>query len=284
MIKPSPNTAVFDLDNTPWDWVGYAVKAYPAMRDLLVRKTGETREKVTACMRNFYQRAGTLESSWLVQDLERQGLFAADEADREKLIRAVRTTFHACRQKYLKLCDGFPEIFNQAVENEVTLVLHTDSPATHAASRIKHVKLDQNLFSGMIAMPDSLPKEVPEKFRNKFERENYGLRFPVYLADREKPNTHVEELLGMTSEEISEMVVYIGDNYGKDMGQANRLHCLGIHAEWAKASQTDLEIIREFSGHQIANRNSAQDTTVIRFPNVFPAKHPSDIARILGWT
>jgi len=283
MLNSRIHTVVFDLDNTLWDWVSYAVKTYPAMRDLLVRQTGETRERVTECMRNFYQRAGTIESSWLVQDLERQGLFKADEADRERLIKAVRSTFHSCRQKYLRFFEGFPSILEKAAENDVRCLVHTDAPATHAASRIRHLYLDQTLCNGMIAMPDNLPREVPGRFLKKFERENYGVRFPVHLANREKPNADIEEPLGMTADEIGEGVAYVGDNYPKDMGQIARYGGVGIHAEYGKSKPSDLEIVREFSGHQIANRNSAQDATVIQFPNVIPAKRPHDIPRILGW-
>ena len=135
----------------------------------------------------------------------------------------------------------------------------------------------------MIAMPDSLPEEVPDKYRKSYDGGRYGLSFPVYLADCEKPNTDLVTPLEMTEEEIGKRVAFVDDNYGKGMGSAARFGALGIHARWGKASQANLDIIAEFSGPKIANRNSEQVAEVQSFPNIIPANHPRDIARILGW-
>lgn len=283
MKKPSIDTIVWDLDNVPWDWVSFAARTYPAMRYTLMQHTGYSREKLTECMRNYYGRAGTLESSWLVQDLEKQGIFKGNEQERASLINAVQRKYHTCRQKYLRLLDGFPEIFEKAVENGVSNVIHTDSPACHAASRIKYFKLNQTLFRQMIAMPDSLPEEVPGKYRKNYDGGRYGLEFPVHLADCEKPNTDLVTPLEMTPEEIGQRVAFVDDNYGKGMGSAARFGSLGFHARWGRASREHLEIIREFSGHAIANRNSVQVAETRQFPNIVPVDHPRDIARILGW-
>lgn len=283
MKKPSIDTIVWDLDNTPWDWVSYAAKTYPAMRDHLARRTGESRVRVTDCMRRFYERAGTIESSWLVQDLENQGLVRLNEVERERLICSVRATFHACRQKYLRLFHGFPQLFEQAVGNGVRNLIHTDAPATHAASRVRHLKLDQDLFSGMIAMPDSLPSEIPTRFLKADEKRNYGLKFPVMVADAEKPDTDIERLFGVSAQEIHEHWAFAGDHYGKDMGMAHRFKALGFHALWSRPTQADLAIVREFSGARVANRNAVLDKSGAEFPTVVPVAKPSDIARHLQW-
>lgn len=283
MNKPPIDTIVWDLDNVTWDWVYFAAKAYPAMRQTLVRNTRADIKEVTECMRKYYGNAKTLESSWLVQGLEEQELFKGTEAERENLINAVQRTYHACRHKYLHLFKGFPELFEMAIENGVSNVIHTDSPARHATSRIKFFKLDRGFFRQMIAMPDSLPRKVPTKHRKSYDGGRYGLSFPVHLADCEKPNTDLVTPLEMTAEEIGEHAAFVDDNYGKGMGSAARFGALGIYARWGKASREHLDIVREFSGHEIANRNSEQIARTQVFPNVIPADHPLEIPRILGW-
>lgn len=283
MNKPDIRKIVWDLDNTPWDWVKGAAKIYPAMQHTLARETGLSREQIMECMRNFYGRAGTLESSWLVQDLDKQGLFNGLDIDRDHLIAQVRKSFHMNRQKHLTMFDGFPEIFQQALNNKVENVIRTDAPACHAASRLRHFNLDKGYFSHMIAMRDSLPDEVPETFHTKYQRGQYGLPFPVTLMDCEKPGGDITDVLAMSEEEIGKHVAFIGDNYPKDMGQAARYGSLGIYAGWGRASKEYLDIIAEYSGRNIANRNAPMKSQEESFPNIVVANHPNEIPQILEW-
>lgn len=283
MIKPEINTLIWDLDNTLWDWVTFASKTYPAMRDVLMNATGATRERVTECMQNYYGRAETMESSWLVQDLRRQGLFCGTDDRQKELIDEVRTTFHSHRSKSLALYDGVPEVLKRAYEGGLDNLILSDAPACHAASRIKHLDLDQNFFREMYAMKDSVPEEVPEDFREKFNGGLYGLTFPVYHLDQEKPHSDLESLLVMDREEIRRHVAIIGDSYPKDMALAQRYECLGIYAAWGQHDPELIRIISQFAGRKITARNTSVATQLPDYDNLVRAEHPRDIPALLGW-
>ena len=66
---------IWDADNTIWNWVRYAARAYPKMAEVIADETGIPCEDVVANMKQYYTTVGTMESPWLIQGLEQMGFF-----------------------------------------------------------------------------------------------------------------------------------------------------------------------------------------------------------------
>lgn len=274
---------VWDLDNTLWDWVAYATQIYPAMRDVIVMHTGATRERVTANMQAYYCEAETLESSWLVQGLAERQFFKQGSFDQEGLIADLQKIFHSTRAKSLNLYKGVTEVLETADEASVDNQVLTDAPAFHAASRFRHLKVQQSLFHSMHALADGMLRHLPDRHRDSSDGGRYGLYFPVYHTPKEKPHTDLEEVLGMTREEIRKHVVIVGDNFSKDMSLAARYGALGIHAGWGEASPEQLAVLSQFAPKKVMAKNMSLTTNAHSSTRIIRASEPKDIMTVLGW-
>lgn len=273
---------VWDVDNTLWDWVSYASKTYPAMCDLLAKEVGIDRDRIAEAMQTYYTQAQTVESSWLIQGLSNQGLFRGHSVDQQELIRKVQRRFHASRQNSLNLYEGITEVLEVADEKDVDNQILSDAPAFHAASRIRHLNVEQSLFQSMHALQDSVVIPIPHHYKDK-DKEHYGLGFPVHTLDHEKPHTDLEQVVGMTREQIQKHVVIIGDNRSKDMALAAKYGCLGIHARWGLPSDEQIEVLSRFAPRKVMQRNMAIHGEVSKSTRIIGASEPRDVLRILGW-
>ncbi len=274
MNKPQVDTICWDIDNTMWNWVAYAAEVYPAMCNVLSQASGQTRERVTDCMRKYYGRAETMESSWLVQDLEAQGLFREVDVDQSKLIKDVQRAFHASRTKSLRLYDQIPEVLEAIYRAEISSVIVTDAPACHAASRIKHLGLNQDHIQKVFAIKDSLPDEVPENHRDMFDGGNYGLKPHMHHLETGKPHDNLHELLGKTPEDMRTSVAFVGDSISKDMTH----NCISIHAGWGRPLPEHLEKVSKFAPHHAP-------ATIYRrqsFLTLIHASEPRDVLKFLN--
>jgi phosphoglycolate phosphatase-like HAD superfamily hydrolase len=253
------------------------------MRDVLMRATGSSRERITTLMQNYYGRAETMESSWLVQDLHHQGVFKGIDLDRQKLITEVREAFHTSRNRSLALYEGIDSVLHLAYEQDINNIILSDAPACHAASRIKHLDVEQDYFTEMHAMKDSLPEEVPGDFHEKFDGGLYGLQFPVHHLDREKPHTDLESVLDLPRERFPEEVVIVGDSAAKDMQLAARYGCLGIHALWGCPDPAKIRTISEFASPRLLAKNSSVTASIPASARIIGVEHPTQIPALLGW-
>lgn len=278
-MKREVRKIVWDVDNTLWDWVSYASKTYPAMCDLLTEEVGIKRERVATAMQTYYTQAQTMESSWLVQGLANQGL---PVIDRKALIAKLQKRFHSTRNKSLSLYEGITEVLEVADDKDVDNQILSDAPAFHAASRIRHLNVEQSLFQSMHALQDSAVIPIPQHYKDK-DKEHYGLTFPVHTLKREKPHTNLEEVVGMTREEIARHVVVIGDNFKKDMALAARYGCLGIHAKWGEPTPEQIATLSQFSPQAVMQKNMSLGGEVSPTARIIRASEPRDILRILGW-
>jgi len=282
---------IWDADNTIWNWVRYAARAYQAMSDCIIAETGLPEEQVVAQMKRFYTTAGTLENAGLIQGLESQGLFkTVKNYDRNALISKVRKAFGEMRNRHLKRYAHVKAVMDKAQKKGINNIIVTDAPGFHAVRRLVRSKID-NLVKRAYAMPSGDPGNLAGDVQEKIRAGKYAVQFEVIEINVEKPNTNLEEVLRLennqaaNAEYIRNHVAIIGDNDQKDMALARKWGCLGIHALWGLPDAEDIMTLKKFSPQSAAARNapmtSKNHTDFANETNIIRVKKPGDLDKIL---
>jgi phosphoglycolate phosphatase-like HAD superfamily hydrolase len=253
---------IWDADNTIWNWVRYAARAYQAMADCIVNETGLPESMIVLEMKKFYTGAGTLENASLVQGLEAQGLFRGVKSyDRNGLIAKIRLIFKDMRRRFLKKYPHVSEVMKKAQNKGINNIIVTDAPKFHAVRRIVRSKIGK-LIKRAYVMPDADASNLAEDVRENIRSGKYDVPFEVIEIDVEKPDTNLEVVLRLendkaTNEEyIRRHVAIVGDNDKKDMELARKWGCLGIHALWGLPDEDDIITLKKISPQSAAARNA----------------------------
>ncbi len=266
--------AIWDGDNTIWNWMAYAVPAYEAMCGTISEIAGKSFGETAEAMKKFYSIKGTLEDEGLVQGLDEAGFFAhLENFDRDDCAIKAQSSFSKVRRENLKVYQGIPETVKTLNANGVRQIVVTDATERQAKARLRFSKLGQ-YFEEIYSMPSGDVPNLPEKFR-------YPIASMVPQSDlpEEKPHVDLEKILNMTRAEIAEKVAIIGDNMAKDMGLARSYNCLGIHAAYGSTSQDFIDRIQKMAPPRVASRNVAIGGGAQE--NIKTANHPDEILGLL---
>jgi phosphoglycolate phosphatase-like HAD superfamily hydrolase len=262
--------AIWDGDNTIWNWMGYAVPAYEAMCSTIAEISGKSFDETAEAMKQFYSIKGTLEDEALIQGLHVAGFFAhLENFDLENCILKSQSAFSKVRREKLKVYQGIPETIKTLNENSLRQIVVTDATRRQAQARLRFSKLEK-YFDGIYSMKSAVVPNLPEKFR--YESES---RVPQFDLPHEKPHVDLERILKMTREEIRQKVAIIGDNMAKDMGLAMAYDCLGIHAAYGASTPDLIGRISKFAPERVASRNVGIGT--ISNEKIKKATHPGEI-------
>ncbi|MBD3328091.1 hypothetical protein GF340_02180 [Candidatus Peregrinibacteria bacterium] len=264
--KPEIREIIWDADNTFWNWIRYASKAYPAMAQLISNTTDKPLPEVKRVMKEFYTLAGTIESPYLIQGVEAAGFFKDTKLSRSdiaKLTRNAQRTFNHIRNRYLKLFPGIRRVVQASHDKKIKNHVVTDAPSFQAGMRLRRSKLTDYLSSVHAKKYPDLSYELPAHIRTKHERGIYKLPFEIQELEHEKPDTRIEDILELIGTKTSDILDYcqshvaiIGDNESKDMALAKKYKCaLGILALWGKADPDEIAIISEYAPEQIIRKN-----------------------------
>ena len=69
-MKPTIELLITDLDNTLYDWFDFWYHSFTAMLDQIVAISGIPREKLEPEIKKIYEKHGTSEYSFLIEELE----------------------------------------------------------------------------------------------------------------------------------------------------------------------------------------------------------------------
>jgi len=277
MALKKVDTIIWDGDNTLWDWMRYAVPSYEAMCQVIAVYSGKSIDETAAAMKVFYSSKGTIEDEGLIQGLGGMGFFrAVGHFNEEELIDEVKTKFGQVRRENLHLYPEIEETIAKIREMGLIQILLTDAPLNQAKARLEYFNLDP-AFSSINAMPIA---DVP-RLRARQRSDLPGNT----IQEFEKPHTNLEELLGMTREEIKDRVMMIGDNDPKDMGTVRRNGCRGIHAAYGAASRDFQERIKIFAPERVAARSmqlgSGAPLKAEAESRIIRVEHPREILELV---
>ena len=258
---PEIKHIIWDADNTIWNWVKYAVKAYPEMARIIALKTDKAEKTVISAMKAFYTRAQTMENPWLIQGLQEAGFFkdtTLNQEDIEELRTIVQEAFTKTRYQNLKCYPEIPQIIKLAKERGIKNHIVTDAPRFQAEQRIKFAKIYDDCESFHACEYPQIITEFPPDIIELTNNGKYDIPFIVHKLESEKPDTRLEDIIkiiGNTHEYIRRHIAIIGDNDQKDMEIARRYGCLGIHALWGLATPEEIAILKQFAPEKVARRN-----------------------------
>lgn len=264
---PEIKEIIWDADNTIWNWVRYATKAYPAMADEIARQTRKPVEAVEKGMKTYYTRTGTIESPWLIQDLQRQSFFEDLGWDQNRINQLrddVHQIFKDERTKHFRMYRGIGDILKTTRAHNIINHIVTDAPAPQARLRLKRSNLHKYITDVYALKFHDEHNEAPDHIKAKEAAGEYHVPFTIYELDAEKPDTRLEDIThamgekhGNISDYIRDHVAIIGDNPKKDMALARKYGCLGIQADWGKPTPEELAILARFAPEKVVRKNTS---------------------------
>lgn len=264
---PEIKEIILDADNTIWPWTKFAIEAYPAMAEEIAQQTGKSIEAVEQGMKTYYTRTGTIESPWLIQDLQKQGFFNDLDWNQERIDQLrddAHKVFIKKRAKHFRLYKGFGQALKGIHKRNIKTHIVTDAPTIQACMRVMNKKIGKYLASVHALKFNDDMNQPPPKVRERQENGYYNVPFDVFELDHEKPDTRLEDIIhameethGNLEDYISKHVAIIGDNPKKDMALARKYNCLGIYAEWGKPTAREIEILKRYAPERVMRKNSS---------------------------
>ncbi|MEX0813175.1 MAG: HAD hydrolase-like protein [Chitinophagales bacterium] len=225
---------ITDLDNTLYNWVDYFGMSYRGMVHAVAKEMKISEEEFNDGAKEVFSKVGTLEYSFLIQELPFISRYTSDEI--QKFISLAKKVFSIVRTKNLRPYPGVKETFEFLKSSGVIIVAVTNAPIFFGEQRIKQLNLDK-YFHGIlgwegISIPDSpFSEEIRKKAEtNHYQSKHIKHRWPE-PKENIKPNP-IGYLKVISSLFVSHKETYvIGDSLAKDILPANEI---GAHSIWAK--------------------------------------------------
>ncbi|MBC7530591.1 MAG: HAD family hydrolase, partial [Oligoflexus sp.] len=237
---------VLDIDNTVFNWVEYYVACMCAMMDRVSLLTGIDRKILFEESRPVFEREGSIEYPFLIQQLPSVIHYYQHDV-RRMLAEAVdegRKAFNITAETILKPYHDVIQTLEavKAQYPEIPIIALTDAPRYVAMWKLNKLGL-LRFFSAVYGLPDpSIPidEETQEVKVDKeilvkhLQKSKFGFegRIRILPDDYEKPGTKGLKTVLMDYEMESHLgdVLWVGDNLRKDVGLGKRL---GVHTGWA---------------------------------------------------
>lgn len=275
--------AIFDLDNTLYDWYSAFIPAFYGMVDEAVVILGCHREELLDQLRDVHVKNYDVEHPYslfetpiaqsFLTTLGRDGLW--------KLLDPAFHVFNKIRKQRLTLYPGVLETLVAMRRRQIKLVAFTDSKYFAALGRIERLGLASH-FSRIYCRQRS-------EFDTPSPRNDRYLQFSKLVEelppDELKPNPEV--LRDITRREATplSLTAYIGDSIAKDIFMAQSAGCFSI---WAKyGSHVDDQMydslvrISHWSASDIAREKRFAKETHGVVPDFTCEKNISEVLSVL---
>lgn len=227
---------ITDMDGTLYSWVDYIVPALEAMVSSLEASTGMPRIRIVQSLKEVYEKHGTNEYAFAIQESKIFHEFNYDfDSFNELVIWPARRAFSEARRRYLRPYRGVEEGLEGIVARGIELIALTDAPRGPAERRLKQLGLDEH-FTALYALegfpvPDLVDVQVKEREKAGY----YRSAVPTVVelpAEFEKPSPRgIQRVLSDRGLEPGEAIM-VGDNVKKDMAAAAAAGVMGVWAEY----------------------------------------------------
>ncbi|MHB1844662.1 MAG: HAD family hydrolase [Deltaproteobacteria bacterium] len=275
---------VTDLDNTLYSWVNYIVPALEAMVASLCETTGFPRIRVVQSLKEVYERVGTNDYAFAIQESRIFQEFHGDfDSFQALVIQPAKEAFSSARRRYLQPYPGALEGLAALREAGLRVVGLTDAPRNSAEARVRAIKLDEQLDAVYTLPGYPLPEWVDERIRQADHDGLYRARIPVLELpqDHEKPDPrgllHVVAELSLSPAEV----LVVGDNRWKDGGAARAAGCAWAWAEYGTYLSLEYrERLDTISARSATRRHLAGPETGVALPE--PDFALSNFSQVVG--
>ena len=276
---------IVDLDNTLYSWVNYIVPSLEAMVASLCETTGFPRIRVVQSLKEVYERHGTNDYAFAIQESSIFQEFHTDfDSFNALVIEPAKKAFAHARGKYLVLYPGAREGLEALRHAGLKIVGLTDSPRNSAEARVRHLALEHDL-DALYTLPGyALPESVDERIRKREIEGHY--RLPIAVTELplafEKPHPGgLLQALGDLDLTPAEAIV-IGDNRAKDGGTARAAGCRWAWAEYGTYLSLEYrERLDIMSARSVTRRHLAEPGEALIEPD-WAISNFRQVARIIA--
>lgn len=275
-MKSPEKLIVLDIDNTVFNWIEYYTASFEAMLSTVSRLTGLPLEPLFGEARNVFEREGSIEYPFLIQELPSVVAFYGSDVSRilREAVEPGRRAFNEMAATHLVPYPGVVETLAtlRREQSALPIVALTDAPRYVAMWKLNKLGL-LRFFDAVYGLPDPrIPidptsqtvKVDPEILVKHLQKSNFDFagRIRVLPDDYEKPGVRGLKTVLMDYEMEARMgdVLWVGDNLRKDVGLGRRL---GVHTGWARygtlISAPARELLLKFSPLTNVAKNAALD-------------------------
>jgi phosphoglycolate phosphatase-like HAD superfamily hydrolase len=233
--------AIFDFDNTLFDWVHVWYSCFTAMMEAVELKTGLSVDDLATEIRPIHQSHGTSEYAFLLEALPSLQSHLGGQSASIVFEDAIRA-FRKARKQQLRLYPTVAETLLKIKGAGARIAIYTESQSFYSFYRLKRLGLD-GVIDRIYTPPDH---ELPDRFLESGGR-HYGKDF-YHLRYTEQRHTPVGELKPnpdllaqiITDFGVSkQQAVYIGDSRQKDVAMAKDAGVDYAWASYGEAQETE---------------------------------------------
>ncbi|MFW7381042.1 MAG: HAD family hydrolase [Oligoflexus sp.] len=246
-MKKPKQLIVLDIDNTVFDWVSYYVTAMESLLIQVAGIIGSESANLAAEAKQVFEKQGSIEYPFLIQELPAVMNFYQDDIDRmlREAVEPGRQAFIQAAQHLLRPYDGVNDTLQRIRHDwpDAPIVALTDAPRYVAMWKLNKLGLLSH-FQAVYGLPDpKLPTHAKTKqvkvdqeiLIKHLERQDFHFpgRIRTLPDDYEKPGPKGLRTVFMDfeMEDDLDQVLWVGDNLRKDVGLGRRL---GVHTAWAE--------------------------------------------------
>jgi phosphoglycolate phosphatase-like HAD superfamily hydrolase len=259
------------MDNTLFDWFEVWYQSFSAMLDVVVARSGLSRQTMLLEIREVHQRRGTSEYSYLLQELP--SLTALEgEIDLQEVYSEAIHAYRSARKRHLRLYPGVAETLADVKAAGASVVAYTESLGFHSRDRVKRLGLDGIIDVLYSPNDHSFPAGVsPEDLRSGTDSE-----YELSLTRRShtprgsiKPNAEVLLSILEKAGVAPHAAVYVGDSLMKDIAMAQDAGVLDVHAKYGEVQGHEgYELLRSVS--HWTQEDVERELALISQPTIVP--------------
>ncbi len=260
------DVAVFDLDNTLYDWYASFLPAFYSMVDVATSILDCDREGLLDELRAVHIRHHDVEHPFslletpTIQKLSHE----TSPAEARRIVDPAFHTFNKARKDNLALFPGVRTTLNELRSREIRLVAFTDSSYFATLRRVRQLDL-VDVFERIFcrAKGESILSPSPEPTVDTLAAITTELP-----ASETKPDPAVLKDIAKNEKTKPSSMAYIGDSISKDVLMARKAGCFAIWAKYGvrrdPAMYNRLVRISHWTEEDIVReRNFAQEASTI---------------------
>ena len=271
-MKQKVSAVITDLDNTLFDWVAIWHNSFKAMLDRLVEDSGIAREVLEAEIKQVFQRYGTSEYAFAIEELP--SLRKQNPAeDLAKKYSAAIHAYNSARKATLCLYPTVLETLETLKDHGCLIVGYTESMAYYSHYRLRKLALDR-VLDFVYSPPDhELPKGLSRTKIRMYPEAAYQLRRTQSRNTPKgelKPNPKVlNDIIGSIGA-VPEETIYIGDSLMKDIAMAQATHVVDVWAKYGAAQdRPEYELLRKVTHWPTKEVAREKETTTAEIKPTF---------------
>lgn len=260
--------AVFDFDNTLFDWVRVWHTCFDAMMTEVERKTGLSVNDLADEIRPVHQSHGTSEYAFLLEALPSLQSHLNGKSASEFFEDAIRA-FRDARKRELKLYPTVAETLLKIKGTGARIAIYTESQSFYSFYRLKRLGLD-GVIDRIYTPPDhDLPDRFLENGGRHYSRDFYQLRYSEHRhtpAGELKPNPDLLAQIISDFGVSKEQAVYVGDSRQKDVAMAKDAGVDYAWASYGEAQDTEgyklLKLVTHWSDEDVEREKRIRERDV----------------------